>query len=49
VELKAGKGKATELQLHNIEEIRKAGGIALVLYPEGYEDFTKLITELKGG
>ena len=39
VELKAEKGKPSELQLWNIEKIREAGGIAIVLYPDGFEEF----------
>jgi hypothetical protein len=36
------------LQKYHVEEIKKAGGIALILYPSGYEDFKKLILFLKG-
>ncbi len=46
-ELKAPNGVASELQKYHVEEIKKAGGIALILYPSGYEDFTKLIKFLK--
>lgn len=47
IEVKASKGKASELQLWNIEQIKKAGGIALILYPKDFEDFKKLILSLK--
>lgn len=43
VELKAPKGKPSELQLWNIEQIKKAGGFALVLYPKDFDNFKKLI------
>lgn len=46
IELKAEKGKASDLQLHNIEEIKKSGGIALVLRPSGFDDFKKFIDTL---
>ena len=44
IEVKAENGKPTELQLWNIEEIKKSGGIAMVLYPKDFENFKKLIT-----
>lgn len=43
VELKAPNGKPSELQLYNIDAITKAGGIALVLYPEDFEAFKQLV------
>ena len=47
IEVKAENGKPTELQLWNIEEIKKSGGIAMVLYPKDFENFKKLITFIK--
>lgn len=47
IEVKAEKGKASELQLYNIEEIRKAGGVAIVLYPHQFREFKEIITEIK--
>ncbi len=47
VELKAEHGKPSELQLWNIEEIKKSGGIALVLYPKQFEQFKEMIRLLK--
>ena len=49
LELKAPNGKPSELQLWNIEKIKEAGGHALILYPKDFDDFKKLIYELKGG
>lgn len=46
-ELKAANGKPSELQLYHVDQIKKSGGIALILYPNGYEDFKKLIKFLK--
>ena len=48
VELKAPNGKPSELQLWNIEKIKEAGGIGLVLYPSDFDSFKKLIHDLKG-
>ena len=49
VELKGPKGKPTELQLWNLEKIKEAGGIGLVLYPKDFEEFKLLIRKLKEG
>lgn len=43
VEVKASNGKASELQKLNISRINAANGIGLILYPEGFEDFQKII------
>ena len=48
VEIKGDRGKPSDLQLYNIERIKKAGGIAMVLYPTDFDDFKQLIRELKG-
>lgn len=47
VELKAENGKPSELQLWNLDQIKKAGGIGIVLYPHEFEDFKHLIEALK--
>lgn len=49
VELKAPKGKPSALQLWNIDQIRLAGGIAMVLYPDQFEQFKHMITLLRQG
>lgn len=46
VELKAEKGVVSDLQTYNIEEIKRAGGIALVLRPSGFDEFKNLIDSL---
>ena len=43
VEVKASNGKPSELQKLNTARINAANGIAVILYPEGFEDFKKLI------
>lgn len=45
VELKSSTGRPTELQKWNIEKIKESGGIGLVLYPEQFEEFKKMIEE----
>ena len=47
VELKAQNGRPSELQIFVIKQIRAAGGVAFVLYPSGYLDFVKFMTDLK--
>lgn len=46
IELKATKGKISELQKHHQNEIKKAGGIGLILRPTDFEDFKILIENL---
>jgi len=43
IEVKASNGKPSELQLYNLREIEKAGGLAFLLYPEQWDDFKKFI------
>ena len=47
IELKAQTGQPTDLQLWNIDKIRQAGGIGIVLYPNQYEEFKELIHSLQ--
>ena len=43
VELKASNGKPSKLQKHNIKQINESGSIALLLYPEGFEQFKTIM------
>lgn len=43
VELKASNGRPSELQKHNIRQINNAGSIAMILYPEGFEQFKTIM------
>lgn len=47
IEIKADNGKPSELQLHNLNEIEKAGGFGILLYPSQWERFTLLIESLE--
>lgn len=47
IEVKGPTGKPSELQLWNRDKIREAGGIAIILYPDQFEEFKSLIEFLK--
>lgn len=47
IEVKAANGKPSALQLWNIEKIREAGGIAVVLYPNQFDEFKALMQSIK--
>ena len=49
IEVKADDGKPSQLQLHNISQIRKAGGIGIVLYPNKFKHFQELVTMMITG
>lgn len=40
-ELKVGKNKATKLQAHKLDQIKKAGGIARVVTPDNLDECLK--------
>ena len=46
IEVKGEHGKPSDLQLWNVEQIRKAGGIAIVLYPDQFDVFIHLCEAL---
>ena len=46
VEVKAENGKPSELQLYHLEQIRKAGGHAFLLYPKDFENFKNFLENL---
>ena len=43
VELKSSTGRPTELQKHNIKLTNAANGIGIILYPEGFDQFKKIV------
>lgn len=47
IEVKSATGKPSELQLFTIEEIKKSGGVAFVLYPKDFERFKSTIKAIK--
>ena len=46
VEVKAENGKPSDLQLYHIEQIQKAGGYGIILYPKDFEKFKKDVENL---
>lgn len=49
IELKAANGHPSELQKWNIKQIRYSGGIAIVLYPDQFEDFKTMVEQISFG
>lgn len=47
IEVKSPIGRPSKLQLFTIEEIKKSGGVALVLYPKDFEKFKTLVKTIK--
>ena len=46
IEVKAENGRASELQRYEVEQIRKAGGIAMILKPSEFDLFKKFFESL---
>ncbi len=46
LEIKAKNGIVSDLQKYNIEQIKKAGGIAMAVYPKDFDDLKELIRRL---
>lgn len=46
IEVKAPNGIASKLQEYNLKQIQKAGGIGLILYPKGFDEFKKIIENI---
>jgi len=49
IECKAGANKPTALQVHEIEQIRSAGGVAVVVNEANWDSTRDIIRKLKGG
>lgn len=47
IELKAPKGHASELQKYNCRKINQSGGIGIILFPDGFEEFKQLMEGVK--
>lgn len=47
LEIKAENGKPSEIQKYNIEQIKEAGGIGVVVYPKDFDTVKELIWNLK--
>lgn len=46
VELKVGKNEASLIQRLKIENILNAGGLGIILYEEGFEDFKRVMEHI---
>ena len=46
IEVKAEKGKPSKLQKYNIKKIKEAGGIAMIVYPDDFEDIKKILERI---
>lgn len=46
VEVKASKGKPSELQKRNIRKINQCGGYGVILYPDQFDDFKKMVQHI---
>ncbi len=49
LELKSAKGKASVLQTHKLESVRKAGGVAFTVFPSLWEEIFASLNILAGG
>lgn len=49
IEIKAPKGKPSELQLYNLKKIDEAGGLGILLYPDHFELFKNLVDCIQCG
>ena len=47
IEVKAERGRLSELQRINIEHINNCGGVALVVKPSNFEELKQIIFKLK--
>lgn len=49
IEVKAPNGKPSELQLYNVNQIRKSWGFAWVVYPSGWNQLQEYLEDLLKG
>ena len=47
IEVKAENGKVSALQFEKINQIADANGVAVVVFPSGFDVFKKMLTENK--
>lgn len=43
IEVKAPNGTPSDLQIYNLRQIDRAGGLAILLYPKDYDLFMRLV------
>lgn len=49
IEIKAPRGEPSELQLYHLENIRKAGGRGILLYPKDFDNFKEFVADTEKG
>lgn len=49
LEIKAPNGEPSELQLYNLEKIRKAKGYGILLYPKDFDSFKEFVSDTEKG
>ena len=47
IDVKAKNGKPSELQKYHVQKIIDAGGLAIILYPQDWELFVRLVKYLR--
>lgn len=47
LEIKAEKGRLSEIQKYQIDKIKNAGGVAMAVYPDDFEALIELLKKLK--
>lgn len=47
IEVKAPNGKPSPLQIHNLKKIDEAGGYAVLLYPDQFELFKLMLSNIR--
>ena len=47
IEVKAEDGRPSPLQLHNIDEINKCGGVAVIVKPSQFDELKELLIKIK--
>ena len=46
IEVKSANGVPSKLQEYNLNQIRKSGGVGLILYPKYFNEFKELIENI---
>lgn len=46
IEVKAENGKPSDLQIYNLNKIARSGGIGILLYPSGFNNFKNYIEKV---
>ena len=49
IELKAPRGRPSDLQLYHLRQIDEAGGFGILLYPKDFQRFKEMVHQLNLG